>query len=379
MAAERRADLIVVGAGVLGLAHAFHAARLGKRVVVLERHPQAQGASVRNFGLLWPIGQPSGFLHQMALRSRELWMELLNTCKIPYQTTGSMHVCYREDEEAVGREFCATAPGQGYTCEWLDARRTQEKCDALTTKGLRGSIYSPLELTLDTRNVIVELPKLLAERYRIEFHFSSPVLGIELPKVRTATGEWRTDHVIICTGDDFETLYQEEYKNSGMTRTKLQMLRTVKQPDGWKLGPALAAGLTFRHSASFRMCSSLEALKKRIASEMRAYDRWGIHVLVSQTPLGELTIGDSHEHGHSLDFVERAEIDELILTYMESFLRPPAPDIAQRWHGTYARHPEKPFVVAAPAKGVLIVTGTAGAGFTLSLGLAERITKKFFE
>jgi glycine/D-amino acid oxidase-like deaminating enzyme len=141
----------------------------------------------------------------------------------------------------------------------------------------------------------------------------------------------------------------------------------------------LAAGLTFRHYPSFRTCASLEALKKRVATEMRAYDRWGIHVLVSQTPLGELTIGDSHEHGQSLDFVERSEVEELILTYMESFLRPPAPDIAQRWHGFYARHPEKPFVVAAPAKGVLIITGTGGSGLTLSLGLAERITKKFFE
>jgi FAD dependent oxidoreductase TIGR03364 len=377
--AERRADVIVVGAGVLGLAHAYHAARLGKRVVVLERSPQVQGASVRNFGLVWPIGQPSGFLHQMALRSRELWIELLNTCKVPYQTTGSMHVCYREDEEAVGKEFCATAPGQGYTCEWLNPKQALDKCDALNPKGLRGAVYSALEFTMDVRSVMTELPRLMAERYRIEFHFSTAVLGIELPKVRTSGGEWRADSVIVCNGDDFETLYQDEFKNSGMTRTKLQMMRTVRQPDGWKLGPALAAGLTFRHYPSFRTCASLEALKKRVATEMRAYDRWGIHVLVSQTPLGELTIGDSHEHGQSLDFVERSEVEELILTYMESFLRPPAPDIAQRWHGFYARHPEKPFVVAAPAKGVLIITGTGGSGLTLSLGLAERITKKFFE
>jgi FAD dependent oxidoreductase TIGR03364 len=259
--AERRADVIVVGAGVLGLAHAYHAARLGKRVAVLERNPQVQGASVRNFGLIWPIGQPSGFLHQMALRSRELWIELLNTCKVPYQTTGSMHVCYREDEEAVGKEFCASAPGQGYTCEWLNAKQALDKCDALNPKGLRGAVYSPVELTMDSRSVITELPRLMAERYRIEFHFSTAVLGIELPKVRTSAGEWRADSVIICNGDDFETLYQDEFKNSGMTRTKLQMMRTVRQPDGWKLGPALAAGLTFRHYPSFRTCASLEALK----------------------------------------------------------------------------------------------------------------------
>ena len=53
----RSADIGVVGGGIIGLAHAYHALRAGKKGVLFERDSFAVGASVRNFGLLWPIGQ----------------------------------------------------------------------------------------------------------------------------------------------------------------------------------------------------------------------------------------------------------------------------------------------------------------------------------
>src|SRR5690349_20876543 len=70
-------DVAVVGAGVLGLAHAYHLARRGLRVGVFERQPRAQGASVRNFGMLWPIGQLAGPLYRLARRSLEIWSDVL--------------------------------------------------------------------------------------------------------------------------------------------------------------------------------------------------------------------------------------------------------------------------------------------------------------
>ena len=45
-------DLVIIGAGILGLAHALHAARRGLRVAVLDRDAQANGASIRNFGFV---------------------------------------------------------------------------------------------------------------------------------------------------------------------------------------------------------------------------------------------------------------------------------------------------------------------------------------
>src|SRR5215471_20104811 len=102
---ENSADIAIVGAGIMGLAHAFAAATRGRRVVVFERDPRASRASIRNFGLIWPIGQPHGALHQLALRSRAFWLQVLNETRLPYQSTGSLHLVYRKDEADVAREF----------------------------------------------------------------------------------------------------------------------------------------------------------------------------------------------------------------------------------------------------------------------------------
>lgn len=50
-------DVIVVGGGILGMAHAWAAARRKLSVAVLERSHQAQGATIRNFGQVLVTGQ----------------------------------------------------------------------------------------------------------------------------------------------------------------------------------------------------------------------------------------------------------------------------------------------------------------------------------
>src|SRR4051794_17815706 len=77
MVDSTRYDDIVVGAGIIGLAHAYELARRGRRVAVLERSPAPAGASVRNFGMLWPIGQPFGEPRTLANRSLDTWRKVL--------------------------------------------------------------------------------------------------------------------------------------------------------------------------------------------------------------------------------------------------------------------------------------------------------------
>ena len=369
---ELKADLAIVGAGILGLAHAYAAARLGQKVIVFERNPRAMGASVRNFGMIWPIGQPHGEMHEIAIRSREIWAEVLQQARLPYLPTGSLHVVYRDDEAAVAREFSEIAPTFGYDCQWLNPPEVLARSEAVRPDGLLGGLWSATELTVDPRVTIALLPEFLCERFGVQFRFGAAVRTIELPRIEAGAEQWNVDRVIVCGGDDFETLYAEHFAVAGLTRVKLQMLRTSPQPDGWKLGPALAAGLTLRFYPAFSVCTTLPALRRRIALETPEYDRWYIHGLVSQTVNGELTLGDSHEYGRCVDVFNKEELDDLIMGYISGFLRAPDIRIAQRWHGVYARHPEKRYLRIRPAEGVWIVTAAGGSGMTLSFGLAEQ-------
>jgi FAD dependent oxidoreductase TIGR03364 len=366
-----KVDVAVVGAGIVGLAHAYLAAKAGHKVAVFERNPVALGASVRNFGMIWPIGQPAGPLHAMALRSREIWLEILEQARLPYFQTGSLHVTYREDEAAVGQEFSQKAGSLGYDCGWLSPQQTLERSDAIRRDGLLGALWSPTELTVDPREVIRALPEFLKEQYGVQFFFNTAVQRVESTGLQAGEQRWEAGAVIVAGGDDFQTLFPECFRQSGITRCKLQIMRTVPQPGAWKLGPSLAFGLTFKHYPTFQVCSHLAALKDRIARETPEFDEWGIHVMVSQTSSGELTIGDSHEYGQAVNIFDIPAVNELILNYAEEYLRVPTLQIAEQWHGVYAKHPEHAYMRFSPANGVRVVTVTSGIGMTMSFGIAE--------
>jgi FAD dependent oxidoreductase TIGR03364 len=236
---------------------------------------------------------------------------------------------------------------------------------------LKAGLWSATELTVDPRLVVSQLPKYLSE-IGVRVAFSTAVTHVELPWIEAGDDSHEADAAIICSGDDFETLFPATFSSSGLTRCKLQMMRTAPQPDGWTLGPALAAGLTLRFYKAFHICSTLAGLRKRVASEKPEYERYLIHVLVSQTSDGAITLGDSHEYGPCVDIFDKVEVDELILREARTFLRLPDFEIAQRWHGVYCLHAEKPFFEAEPDEGVRIVTAPGGSGMTLSFGLAEQ-------
>ena len=104
-------DVAVVGAGIVGLAHALAAARLGKRVVVVDRDAQANGASVRNFGFITVTGQARGETWARARRSREVWAEIAPQAGIEIVQRGLLLATRRPESRELLAAFLQTEMG----------------------------------------------------------------------------------------------------------------------------------------------------------------------------------------------------------------------------------------------------------------------------
>jgi hypothetical protein len=121
--------------------------------------------------------------------------------------------------------------------------------------------------------VVAALPEFLKAQYGVQFCFNTAVQNVESGALQAAGQRWEADAIIVAAGDDFQTLFPECFGQSGVTRCKLQMMRTVSQPRAWNLGASLAFGLTFKHYPTFQVCSHLQGLKDRIVRETPELDK----------------------------------------------------------------------------------------------------------
>lgn len=366
---------IVIGAGIVGLATARALAIRGYNVKVIERNSKAVGASIRNFGMIWPIGQPDGELYERATLSGTIWKQTCDDAAIWYEEAGSLHLAHQPDEWMVLQELAERYSHRGYRL--LNADDTINRSAAVNKENLKGSLYSPHEMIIDPRHAIATIPLWLAEKYNVEFIFGKAVTDVCYPAVYTGSEEWEADEIFVCSGADFETLYPGLFTASPITKCKLQMMRLTAQPANWRMGPSLCGALSLIHYNGFKVAGSLNQLKKRFESEYPDYLKWGIHVMVSQNEVGELTVGDSHEYGQTHDPFDKQFINQLILDYLKKMVRFKNETVIETWNGIYPKLTNgQSHLVIEPEQGVTIVNGLGGAGMTLSFGLCEQLIMK---
>jgi FAD dependent oxidoreductase TIGR03364 len=367
---------IVIGAGIVGLAMARSLSLKGYKVAVFERNSKATGASVRNFGIISPNVQPNGVLYERALLSRNIWLDICKNAGIWYKNSGLLQLSHNQLEFNVINEFYESN-FYDREIELLGKTETLNRFNGIVSKHLKASLFSATEIVIDPREAIAKLPDFLNKKYNVDFHFDKCIHEIDGNKAKNGKKVWQADKIVVCSGQDFETLFPDVFDKSGITKCKLQMMRTVSQTDNWEIGATVAGGLTLNHYAAFQGCPSLPKLKKYIQQTMPEYTKNGIHVLVSQNGHYEFTIGDTHEYGLTPDPFDRKSLNDLVLKYLNTLVKIKNLQIAETWNGVYSRLSGKSEYVETVSPHTTIVNGLGGAGMTLAFGLADKITSKW--
>ena len=370
-------DVIVVGSGILGLSHAYHARLKGYSVAVFEKNSTQLGASIRNFGNFWPIGQRSdnGDLEK-AYYGRETYLDLGKKAGFWITPTGSWHLANTLEEQAVFEEFLDKGNKAGYNTSYVNKDKLKKYGNLINFNNVGFALYSNTECTINPRKTVPLIAKYLEEEMNVSFYYNSEVQHIDNGKIYLEEGVYKAEKVLVCTGYEAWQFFKESLKTENIKPCKLQMMKTVPQKS-YKLPVQIATGLSCRHYKSFNVCTdTLPALEKYVANNFPELDKWGIHLLATQNDENEVVLGDTHEYGEPTPF-NKEKLDNIVLELTKKYLNIPDMTINQRWFGIYLKHFEKSYFRIEPQQGIYIVNGVGGNGMTLSFGIGKETVENW--
>ena len=287
-------DVVIAGAGIVGLAHALVAARKGLRVAVVERHQRCVGASIRNFGFITVTGQGAGDTWRRARRSRDVWQEVAPLAGIAVEHRGLWVLAQRPQAMAVLQAFKDTEMGEA--CTLHSAAQVAQQAPFLRVEHAAGALYSPHELRVESRTAVPALAAWLASSHGVVFHFGEEVLGVSAPQVHTSARTLHAQRVVLCPGAVLHGVAAPWLRGLALTQSKLQMLRVRAQP-GFRLDSAVMSDLSLVRYSGYAALPQSAALLRELERDDPESLRHGIHLIAVQSADGTLVVGDHIGHG----------------------------------------------------------------------------------
>src|SRR3954462_7885025 len=199
-------DVVVVGAGVVGAACAYHLAAAGVRVRLLDRSYVASGSSGACEGNGLARDKELERELPLALRSADLWAELAEFLPddFEYDRKGSIVVAETDEELAASAERAQTLAGLGVKGEVLDAGALRRE-EPYSAHDLPGGVLYPGDAQLEPRLATAALVK-AAVRHGAELSTDTQIIRIVREPsgraigVETATGLITAGTVVVAAG-----------------------------------------------------------------------------------------------------------------------------------------------------------------------------------
>ncbi|MET3144089.1 UNVERIFIED_ORG: FAD dependent oxidoreductase TIGR03364 [Arthrobacter sp. UYEF10] len=362
-----RTDLIIVGAGIVGLAHAYEAHRKGYTVRVIERDARPNGASVRNFGHCCITAQ-DGELLETAYRSREGWLSAAKDVGFWAPPAGAYVVARSEAEMTV--------------IEDLNGKRGSEAVSLMTAEAVKatlggtpdptivGGAHLPADLRVDPRSAPGEIADWLQNQKGVDIEWTTNVLGIGDGTVATSRGDFHACKVLVCVGHDMDHLYPELATRYQVQRSALQMA-LAPAPSTYKLDAAVLTGTSMTRYDGFTAMPGAAAVKEEIYAQSPELIDMVANVMFARRPDGTVILGDSHVYGTTVAPFQDEWWTTRLVDEIAKIIGAPL-KVTQRWQGVYASSPLTSLLVEDVDPKTRVITVTSGIGMTISFGIAAK-------
>lgn len=378
-------DLIIVGGGILGTFHAYHALQKGLCVLQLEKNNFPVGSTVRNFGQVVPSGM-AGEWFDYGVRGLEIYQSIQKEMDISVRTNGSIYIASDNDEVQVLHELSKHYQTKGYQHELWSKEQVLSKYPVMNVDYVKEAIFFPQELSVEPESMIRQLHIYMQNKFSdYTLKYDTTIVACEdkndtISVVSSTLEHFEGKKVLICNGYEFKILYRSLFDDSGLEISKLQMMRT-KPLAHIHLPGNILTGLTIRRYESFEeYCPSFQTIP--MPDHYRELRDNGIHILFKQASDGSIIIGDSHEYaaGNRLDelgFSVNSHINELMIAEANRIMPMKSEWISSSWAGYYAQHKDHILEIDVTPR-IHVRTGIGGKGMTASAGYAEQSIEKLF-
>jgi len=368
-------DLLVVGAGIVGLAHAYEASKRGLTVAVVEKNSRCVGASIRNFGFITVSGQSSRDTWRRAMYSRHVWHEITQKAGIPIIHNGSWVVCNRPEAFDVAQAFLKTEMGEDcalFSSDDFSALPTLgfKNIDSLRLKQIAGLFYSPYEFRVESKEAIPQLASYLQTTIGVDFYWETEVLSIDGSSVHTSNNQFDAQRIVVCPGAELTGIAKPYIEKHDLKLCTLQMLR-IQVQEGFILPGSVMTDNSLARYLGWSELPEAKALKERIAIEMPEYVKEGIHLIVVQSADGSLVVGDSHRYGSSENVFASDKIEQLIIELMYRVLSITEHTVIERWTGVYPVSNAFDALIEKVSPTMRVVIVSSGTGASTAFGLAK--------
>ena len=376
---DNKYDAVIVGGGILGTFHAFHALELGLKVCLVEKNAYPQGATTQNFGQVVPSGMNSKW-QKFGRRSLQIYQDIQSKFDISVRQNGTVYLASNEEEERLLVELRAINNNNDYESKMLTKSECLERYPGLRRTYVTAGLFFPQEVTVEPSTMIHRLQEYLVQEKGLAMKTNFTVVSCERKasyvEVLSAGGEvLQASKVIICNGSDFKTLYPELFATSDLEISKLQMMQTKPQ-ENYALKGSILTGWSIRRYEAFHECPSYAEIKRNEPQDS-LQKQWGVHILFKQAVDGSVILGDSHQYadvdrvedlGYDLDM----DIDNFMVEEAKKIIQLPTYEIQRRWYGMYSQCKSSDVFKKTIDGHIHIVTGIGGKGMTGSAGFSKK-------